>query len=95
MPRLLDPSRAAWLYPLRVCYFGVSNASALTSIGYLLFCVESVPMASLQGPPSPHRPPLILHILHPLLFHLPAPGRLPCHLPGQLGMGERCIPGAW
>jgi hypothetical protein len=22
MSQLLDPSRAAWLYPIRVCYFG-------------------------------------------------------------------------
>lgn len=52
-------------------------------------------MASLQGPPSPHRPPLIIYILHPLLLHLPTPGCLPCHLPGELSMGEWGIPGAW
>lgn len=52
-------------------------------------------MAFLQGPPCPNRPPFFLHILHPIFLHLPAPGCLPCHLSGQLGMGERRIPGAW
>lgn len=88
----LDLSKAAWLYPLRVCS-PYSFFAPLTPIdlGNLLFLIESLSLAAFQDSSHTYHTALCIHIHDPLPLRIPSASCLPRYIPRCRSMGQRCV----
>lgn len=69
------------------------SVPSLTVLGHLLLRNPPFPLALVQGPSAPDRPPFELRILPSLLLHIPPSSGIPGPLPGRGGLDQWCILG--